>query len=610
MASALLAAGCLSWPAPPTSGRGPSDPALAWRMPILRRSMSQGARAADGLVLLAYSVEGGTGAWTREIVLGPDGRNRWFAERRTRRDEPATYAFGEDSAGAWLAVGPAPARSADDVWLAEARTDAALFGAGFLVPRRNDEAAFVGREEAGWELAFRPAGGGTLTFFVARRAGRPTELDVQDLWSRLVACDDVSWVRRASRVVPARMRCRTVNGSVQWGQGVAEGHRTVETRFRLERANVIGRPPIWARASPDRPPPVSLGDPVVVPIADPRRIYVDLEASTGASRSFILDSGASYTAMDEETARAFGVVPTGEAPLIFRPPWLPEHRSWIGVVDRMRAGGAVIDGARVLVMENMEGILDGAGLVGLDVFRRFVVEVDSPAAVLRLHAPERYRPPADAKRVSMLGSRRVVEVEGEVEEVARGRIIVDTGADVEVVVHDPAMAVRHRRRPGTDAFLSPRDTNRSPDYWTEVAGLRLGPFPFPATTAIGRDRERERLGDGIALVGMGLLRHLRLAFDCDRRRIWASPGPSYETLVRAGIELEDETGGPRVSRVVPGGSGEAAGVQRGDVLVDVDGAPAVSAIQALAAIGRRASPTSRLRIRRAGRERSVTLALW
>jgi hypothetical protein len=75
-----------------------------------------------------------------------------------------------------------------------------------------------------------------------------------------------------------------------------------------------------------------------------------------------------------------------------------------------------------------------------------------------------------------------------------------------------------------------------PEYRSRIAGLWLGPFEFPAMDVLARDRDKNgniNTSADLALVGMGLMRHFRLAFDVKNAQLHAWPGPTYWPLLRA-----------------------------------------------------------------------------
>jgi hypothetical protein len=306
-----------------------------------------------------------------------------------------------------------------------------------------------------------------------------------------------------------------------------------------------------------------------------------------------------------------GVVPTGEVPIYIEPPWLPSASSWIGVADRITIEGIPIDGARVLVMDGLAAAAGTAGLLGADFFRRFVVDVDTPSRVVRLIPHDRYGPPADATPMFLHGTLGgSMMVTGEITGVARGPIILDTGASNRVVVHHPGMAAESPRHPGSSVGRWYGDMVQTPDYLTEIGGLALGPFSFPQMPAWGRDRERERLGGGIALVGMGTMRHMRMTFDVRNRTVYVSAGAGYQALARSGLELDDSPdGGAYVTHVVPGSPAAARGIRTDDTLVGVDGVAVYDAPAARTLLAVHRGGPAHITLHRASVYRDVRLAL-
>jgi|GEM_PF-6666840 len=129
--------------------------------------------------------------------------------------------------------------------------------------------------------------------------------------------------------------------------------------------------------------------------------------------------------------------------------------------------------------------------------------------------------------------------------------------------------------------------------------------------AIGRDVNRDAVGGGgvIALVGMGMMQHLRVVFDHPHRRIHVLPGPGYFALARAGLVLEDARPGAGVARVAPGSAASNVRLDLRDIVVSVDGQETPDAHAAADAIMRHAGAAAVVRVRRGSRQRRITLAL-
>ncbi|MEM9194109.1 MAG: PDZ domain-containing protein, partial [Myxococcota bacterium] len=315
--------------------------------------------------------------------------------------------------------------------------------------------------------------------------------------------------------------------------------------------------------------------------------------------------------LDEELAEQIGVVPTGEVPFYIEPPWLPAHTAWVGVVDRLDVAGVPLDGARVLVMDGLAQAVGSGGLLGADFFRRFVVGVDGSASTISIMPHERFDQPPDAVALTARGMSRRIAIRGEVLNVDRGDLILDTGASLSVVVTSPRMAAVHPRRRGNSRYGQFSDGVISPDYQAMVDGLRVGPFQFAALPALGRDRERERISAGLGLVGMGTMRHFRMWFDFRNRVVYAAPSQSYYALARIGLEFgpSDDDRGARVARVVPDGPGWTHGIRVGDVILGVEGVPVPGPADAANRLATHSRGRVRLIVQRRDAARTMTVTL-
>ncbi|MEZ4443550.1 MAG: aspartyl protease family protein [Polyangiaceae bacterium] len=539
---------------------------------------------------LVYDVDGDGGIWQHEVVVWSGG----LAERRTQ-DTGASYAFGVDDAGAWLRVQDRPVVVVDIGWEGQARREASLHGLRFARPRADDHRETLGRYPTGWDIGFRAADADSMVLSVDQIEALPFAVDTFDPWARVETCADLEWARSADGMVLRRARCGTSNG----------GDRTHATRFsvtrRLTEQEALDEPPAWARPDARKAPPPRPRSRAFA-IDDPTRIEIPVRLGDGPEVALVLDTGAFHTVINEEVARRSGVVPTGEAPLFADGPWVGRAVDWIGVVDRLEIGGLTLHGLRVLVTD-LPTI--PTGLLGRDALRRVVLDLDSPRGEVTFWGRDAFTPDDRMDRLRLRRGRARVGVDG----VVTGDMLLDSGAPLNVVVHDYRMALAHPRRRGQDAFLSAQDSTHSPDYHTHIRGLTLGRFHLPRMEAIGRDRERDALGGGVGIVGMGVMRHFRLAFDVSGGWLHVAPGDSYRLLQRAGLEIADGPLGPTVDGVVRGSPAEQAGLRVGDLVIAIDGVgdDEVRAMRRRLADHREAY--ARLVISRDGYQRDVGLTL-
>lgn len=558
------------------------------------RAIGAALRVDDATEELRYAMSVGGEAWDLDVVTGPGA----FAERRTRHgDASATHVLGLSTAGAFARAGErAP------VWLdgglgEEAHTRAALFGAGFARPRPGDTAEIESAGDARFSLVFRPAGGSSVWLTVDRASALPLAFDVVSSDDRPLRCEALEWDDRpGARRVLARAACSGFVSDV--------GRHTIT--LALSSRRVVTTTPAWA-SPPPAAPARAVAAPLTVPIESPDRVYLPATID-GRTAKFVVDTGAAMTTVTEREAKRLGVVRLPERPRHVRPPWLAEDTMWVGMIDELRFGEHVVRGQRVYVMRDDGGVGDASGLLGVDVLAKMVVDVDSPGRALVLRSREGF----DATGATSLWVKGLshgnVTVRGEVDGVAEGDLVLDTGAPIDVVVHHVRMATAHPRRRGSDVGMVWGEVEVSPDYATEIDGMAIGPFHLPAMPAFGRDRHRERVGGGVALVGMGLMRHFRMAFDLGHQLVHVWPGDSYLALDRAGVELDEREGAAVVTRVAPKGVSAAAGIRAGDIVRAVNGRAVRSAPDALAAIAR-SEREARVTVERNGRRLARPLAL-
>lgn len=592
----LFAGGCIPYA---TAGR--LDPALARRLFGLRASMGgSSGRARTTTLSLRYDIDGWDGHWTDEIVVAPDR----FVERRRRVDGTAgALTFGEDAAGSFVRAAEGPWRAADGTWRAEARTRRALFGAEFLAPEPGDDAELVGRYRNGWEYSFHAVGARTITLDVSAATGLPTAFDYGDGFGRLVTCEDVEWTKVDGRPVPRSGRCFT---------GIEAHGRAF--RFALAPSCDPRARPAFADVAAWRGVSVPATTTQVYPLAGTGRaaiVPVVLGDTRNAPERFIVDTGAWWTTVDEEVAERDGIVPTGEVPIYEAPPWLPRGEAWVGVADHVRVAGADLVGVRVLVMEGLARGCGSAGLLGANVLSQRVVDFDVPHHELRFVPEEAFRADEGAFHYALrTRGGHGASVPGAIAGLGRGQVMLDTGAETTMVVFAPGVAAVYPRRRGADARFGANDETASPDYWTNIDGAQLGPFALPAMHVAARDRELEGLPNDLAIVGMGVMRLFRIAFDFHRQELYVWPTDAYHALERAGIEVVDAHGdGARIITVARRTPAADARLFPGDRIVAIDDAPVMGADQARRLLADHRGAPTRLRVWRDGHSLEVPLAL-
>lgn len=218
--------------------------------------------------------------------------------------------------------------------------------------------------------------------------------------------------------------------------------------------------------------------------------------------------------------------------------------------------------------------------LGGDFFRRFVIELDFVAKTLRLHPRDSFvAPPAPAVlaplRPVMGLMTTTLSVGGESVDA-----IVDTGSDPPLIV-SPAPAGRLQLLRSKTVSTAPLGGvgGASIARITTAPQVVLGGAAFDDVPVQAPPRS---LGVD-ANLGLGLLSRFHLWFDFGGQRMWLSPNgestPFRRDLLGFYGRVDDDE--IRITHVAPGSPAATAGFRAGDVVMLINGEPAVAANQAL-----------------------------
>lgn len=224
------------------------------------------------------------------------------------------------------------------------------------------------------------------------------------------------------------------------------------------------------------------------------------------------------------------------------------------------------------------------GILGYDLFKRYVVEIDYDAEVLRLYEPAHYRYRGHGNVIPLVRDRGLAYLAVQVTPIAGDppvdcRFALDTGSGSEVSMLPPLlerqpidrrMPTRATRGMGAGGFAEVREGT--------VAQLRIGPVALNNVTA---DFSRSQRGlDFDGMIGAGLLLRFKMIVDYPHERLILEPGKRFANtsprpesgiaLIAGGAELREY----RVLLVKEDSPGSEADVREGDVLVAVDHRPA------------------------------------
>jgi hypothetical protein len=259
------------------------------------------------------------------------------------------------------------------------------------------------------------------------------------------------------------------------------------------------------------------------------------------------------------------------------------------------------------------------GIIGYELFKRFVVRVDYQARTLTLSDAAAWTPPAAGRAVPFVFNGTIPEIAGDIDGVA-ATFDVDTGSRASVGLNSPFVqrnALRARFVPSIEAVTGWGLGGATRGTVARVKRLRLGPIGVPDVVV---DMSLQRHGTlshsaPAGSIGSGLLKRFVVTFDYPRQRIYflahdrTERGDAYD---RSGLWINLGVGGFRVDGVVVGSPAGKARLSVGDLIVAVDGEPSSTLnLSALRDRLRDSAPGTRVRltVRSSGRTQEVVLIL-
>jgi hypothetical protein len=307
-------------------------------------------------------------------------------------------------------------------------------------------------------------------------------------------------------------------------------------------------------------------------------IYVDAKLN-GRTYALLIDSGASNV-ITPSVARALRLGSVGSAQ-VKGVGEFTEHASFTRVagvgLGRVRLKNQLF---AVVPLEKL-GAVEGVpfyGILGYELFKRFVVRVDYAARTVTLSDVNDWRADGAGAVVPFVFNGTVPEVEGEIGGIA-ATFDVDTGSRASIGLNSPFVqkhALRARFKPSIDAVTGWGLGGPTRGTIARVGQVKFGSVVVPNVVV---DMSLQRLGAltntaPAGSIGSGLLQRYVVTFDYTRQRIYllAQPGgPSRDVYDRSGVWINQGPGGFRVDAVVEGSPAARAGLREGDVIVAVDG---------------------------------------
>jgi len=292
-------------------------------------------------------------------------------------------------------------------------------------------------------------------------------------------------------------------------------------------------------------------------------------------------------------------------------------------VQALQVGGATLSD-QVFAVYPMTGLgeVEGfkvEGLVGYEVFKRFVVKIDYERSLLTLTLPSAFNYQGQGTIVPFIYNGQIPQVEGSLDGIP-GKFDIDTGGRSTLTIMSP-FAAKHGLKDKLGA------TVEAVTGWG-VGGPARGLVARAKSLKLGTAEIKDPVVE-ISLqskgafidpyvagnVGGGALKRFNITFDYGRQRLILEPNANYaqqDLYDRAGMWLNLAGGAFKVMDVVAGGPAAQAGLKAGDSILAIDGrTPAQLPLAEARALLRMTAPGTKVRllVRSNGQGRELTIVL-
>ena len=312
------------------------------------------------------------------------------------------------------------------------------------------------------------------------------------------------------------------------------------------------------------------------------RIFVDVKLDGTGPYKFILDSGGGQGAvLDTALFRHLGLASTAESQA--RGAGENTQRALHGTLKALAVDDLRIPNLSVLALDlaplaGVIGFPQLDGVLGDDLFRRYVVHVDYERSELRIESPQHFRIPRGGLVVPISLYKNFIPVTTGSLDGIPGRFAIDLGDRSALTLFGPfwrAHRIDERDGPAYDAMTGYGIGGPINAKLTRVRELKFGQVSLANPVARLSLQRRGGFADSqlAGSVGGAILSLFEVIFDYPHGRIILVPrstAPEHATD-RSGAWFAVDASGIYVYAVAPGTPAEEAGLQAKDRVVEING---------------------------------------
>jgi aspartyl protease/PDZ domain-containing protein len=357
-----------------------------------------------------------------------------------------------------------------------------------------------------------------------------------------------------------------------------------------------------------------------------RHVWIKVSIDGAPPADFLLDTGASITAIDRSYAEQLGLTRQGAFGVQGMGGMSGASFARLQSVRVGGAEGASVQGIEAAILDFGEGHREVmwrkmAGLIGYDFLSHFVVEIDYDRQLVTLRDPKGYRYEGHGAALDMKVSGGLPLIEAQLGAGCRGDFLVDVGNSFGLIVHRSLSTgcgmLRATRGRKEVKVLTGGVGSSFANWLCRIDSLEVGPYAVASPIAGFSLSTQGMVGsnDVAGNFGNGVLERFKCTFDYARGKLYLEPGARYaqpDRYSRAGalfLRLDQRV---VVEQILHGSPADEAGLRPDDEVVAIDGKAALGytpeEMDRMFLEGELGA-THRLTIQREGKTSTVTLKL-
>jgi predicted aspartyl protease len=256
----------------------------------------------------------------------------------------------------------------------------------------------------------------------------------------------------------------------------------------------------------------------------PGQIEVQVSVNGHPGEWFVVDTGAEYSILDQQLAKSL------QLPVFRR-----GQRDFARGVT-LRIGAVELSDQEVMILPLENFRRQGraiVGLIGYDLFARYVVSFDYLARTMTICDPRAFQPPRGATTVPLTFAGRLAVVPvtialDDTQSSLAARVILDTGASQSLILRYPfadARGLIDRARQYQTAVAGSVESATVAFLQLPVKSVSLAGSSFPAVVLRIYSQPANAGGDTRTdgALGNGILSHFRVTLDYSRKQMYLEP---------------------------------------------------------------------------------------